>query len=482
MRDDYIAKRISVGVAVDRFCNLVELRSEVSASPDALARADHILSWYLDHSRGEIARLVEVERRSEAGPPAGWVDPSTPAPSEVEEAAAEIRRLRTAEAPLLDELVRVAIVENDRAVRQALEGKRDPHTGALWETCFRTAFERVLNRERAPFDHRAVGAGGGDEDTVQCPSMHGQLMCVFVDGHDGHHMGGSETWESHDASAATVDAATSDAPATAGRGDSSASPSGSSTSAHAPIAGGGRRIESETTASAKSVSPAIPPAPSGPNASAARETVVWADEATPFTGPQVKALLDENERLRKPPQLVRYAVWRHREANTPELVAAFRHRDHAEQWAQKMYASSEREVTRLDDDASPAATPTPSAAERDEGKYFEKARVYGAIAYRFRAALQLIAQGVGVTASHVAARDALKWRYSSEFGGVPQADLDAFEATLVPATTPSSGKTWDDALDACIAIVRGGALHYAAGIIERIEKLRSDQFTRKADT
>lgn len=28
------------------------------------------------------------------------------------------------------------------------------------------------------------------------------------------------------------------------------------------------------------------------------EAVVWADEATPFTGPQVKALLEENERLK----------------------------------------------------------------------------------------------------------------------------------------------------------------------------------------
>lgn len=28
-------------------------------------------------------------------------------------------------------------------------------------------------------------------------------------------------------------------------------------------------------------------------------TVVWADETSPFTGPQVKALLDENEKLSK---------------------------------------------------------------------------------------------------------------------------------------------------------------------------------------
>ncbi len=32
--------------------------------------------------------------------------------------------------------------------------------------------------------------------------------------------------------------------------------------------------------------------------SVVHEQVVWADEASPFTGPQVKALLDENEKAR----------------------------------------------------------------------------------------------------------------------------------------------------------------------------------------
>jgi len=39
--------------------------------------------------------------------------------------------------------------------------------------------------------------------------------------------------------------------------------------------------------------------------SLAREPVVWADEATPFTGPEVKELLEENEALRK----VASAAW-----------------------------------------------------------------------------------------------------------------------------------------------------------------------------
>lgn len=45
---------------------------------------------------------------------------------------------------LLDALVRAATQENERAVAQALRGERDPHTSALWETCFRHAFEKVL--------------------------------------------------------------------------------------------------------------------------------------------------------------------------------------------------------------------------------------------------------------------------------------------------------------------------------------------------
>lgn len=49
---------------------------------------------------------------------------------------------------LADALSYAATIENERAVRQALEnhknGARDPHTGRLWETCFRFTFERVL--------------------------------------------------------------------------------------------------------------------------------------------------------------------------------------------------------------------------------------------------------------------------------------------------------------------------------------------------
>jgi len=67
----------------------------------------------------------------------------------IDEVNAMGKPLRTAEASLLDELVHVAIVENDRAVKQALRGEREPTTGALWETCFRQAFSQVLQRRES---------------------------------------------------------------------------------------------------------------------------------------------------------------------------------------------------------------------------------------------------------------------------------------------------------------------------------------------
>ena len=55
-----------------------------------------------------------------------------------------VRRTKTMS--LIDALVHVAIWENDRAVRQALRGDRDPNTGQLWDTCFRRCFEAVLEQ------------------------------------------------------------------------------------------------------------------------------------------------------------------------------------------------------------------------------------------------------------------------------------------------------------------------------------------------
>lgn len=47
---------------------------------------------------------------------------------------------------LVDALSDIATWENERAVAQALRGNRDPHTGALWDTCFRYAFSRLFER------------------------------------------------------------------------------------------------------------------------------------------------------------------------------------------------------------------------------------------------------------------------------------------------------------------------------------------------
>lgn len=47
---------------------------------------------------------------------------------------------------LVDALSYIATWENERAVAQALRGSRDPHTGALWDTCFRHAFKALFER------------------------------------------------------------------------------------------------------------------------------------------------------------------------------------------------------------------------------------------------------------------------------------------------------------------------------------------------
>lgn len=79
----------------------------------------------------------------------------------------------------------------------------------------------------------------------------------------------------------------------------------------------------------------------------------------------------------------------------------------------------------------PGSLPAEELARAKEAseKWYVKARVYGAIAARYQQALERIAQGVGVAASHVEAREALKWRHS-EKGGVPRAAVDEVDALL----------------------------------------------------
>ncbi|HEX4334655.1 MAG TPA: hypothetical protein VH062_02010 [Polyangiaceae bacterium] len=58
------------------------------------------------------------------------------------------------------------------------------------------------------------------------------------------------------------------------------------------------------------------------------------------------------------------------------------------------------------------------------GKYYNKARVYGAVAAQYRETLEHLAR-----AGSERAKAALLWR-ESELGGVPRAELEAFEALM----------------------------------------------------
>lgn len=74
---------------------------------------------------------------------------------------------------------------------------------------------------------------------------------------------------------------------------------------------------------------------------------------------------------------------------------------------------------------------------REEGrrKYFDKARVYGAVAARFRQALEQIA-APGSTGVTTVAKEALAWRNSGLGNGVPKEALNAFEALLRTSEAP----------------------------------------------
>jgi len=69
-------------------------------------------------------------------------------------------------------------------------------------------------------------------------------------------------------------------------------------------------------------------------------------------------------------------------------------------------------------------------AEEADGKYYVKARVYGAIASEFRRALHAIAEGL--VNPQMVAKDVLAWRHSSS-GGVPMEAVMAFGELLLGA-------------------------------------------------
>jgi hypothetical protein len=74
------------------------------------------------------------------------------------------------------------------------------------------------------------------------------------------------------------------------------------------------------------------------------------------------------------------------------------------------------------------------ALRHEREKYFEKARVYGAIAARFRTALESIATP-GSTGVTIIAKEALAWRHSGPGNGVPREALDEMEAAMSRAET-----------------------------------------------
>jgi len=69
-------------------------------------------------------------------------------------------------------------------------------------------------------------------------------------------------------------------------------------------------------------------------------------------------------------------------------------------------------------------------AEEGDGKYYVKARVYGAIASEFRRALHAIAEGL--VNPQMVAKDVLAWRHLSS-GGVPMEAVMAFGELLLGA-------------------------------------------------
>lgn len=110
-------------------------------------------------SRGKDAFLAEAARRDQARVKCRVYEPHTEACrtrwgarrecSCADELAREEPNLSEVLAQAIldptfeDACSRVATWENERAVRQALRGERDPHTGALWDTCFAHAFRQL---------------------------------------------------------------------------------------------------------------------------------------------------------------------------------------------------------------------------------------------------------------------------------------------------------------------------------------------------
>ena len=111
--------------------------------------------------------------------------------------------------------------------------------------------------------------------------------------------------------------------------------------------------------------------------------------------------------------------------------------ERAARWkrAAKVYRTRWLQMAGLHEDAMARAE------KADLGKYYVKARVYGAIANHFRIALESIAKP-GSTGVTLLAKEALEWRHSVH-GGVPMSAVKAIGALLnVPARWKRAAKVY----------------------------------------
>ena len=259
---------------------------------DALSVGSFVMNF-----EAENGDPLDKRPRSEAatpGPHASAIDNRTEADLERELRPAEVQIVplaralvnalgflpyATAAAPE-DHTTLDRVIEAEDALREALDAL--PELALAPTMAIHPNPDSMGPRPDRTFDHRAVGAGGGDErdrDDTDCCGMCGRLFPVITfDPADGQstrcNCDGTfqvtlfDTYLCPDpkhkdrpcaAPAVTAGAVDFDAPATAGPGAFSGSPSASSTNEPVPRAGDGQRIVFETSASAPFGSPATPP-------------------------------------------------------------------------------------------------------------------------------------------------------------------------------------------------------------------------------
>ena len=143
-------------------------------------------------------------------------------------------------------------------------------------------------------------------------------------------------------------------------------------------------------------------------------------------------------------------AWARRCAFEPSSSATFDH-----PLAQRLIATIDRERERAE------RAEAQLEDERREGKYYVKARVYGAIASRFRVALESIATRACCTAGELA-REALAWRHS-ERNGVPVAAVMAVGEMLDASVRADAALARAEQAESSCAAMRAAALEAVDG-------------------